>query len=127
MKLWHEGSDGNNSSVGTAPWLSLSFQTLEVSRRCKKILGCRSIVELPVSDGLFGVKCRGGWHWQNLSIWLSESVILGVSRLPEKVTIRYKRTENAEFAFERASDLGHFGCGPTSAIVQAELVIQPKS
>src|ERR1700680_1536312 len=115
MKLWHEGSDGNNSSAGTAAGSRLSSEKQEVSRRCKKILGFRSIVGLTVSDGLFGVKCRDGWHWQNLSIWLSESVILGVSRLPEKVTIRYKRTENAEFAFERASDLGHFGCGPPRA------------
>lgn len=46
--------------------------------------------------------------------------------MPDMVTIRQKCTENAEFAFERVFDLGHFGCGPPSAIVQAELVIQPK-
>jgi len=56
---------------------------------------------------------------QNLSIWASESVILGESRVSEEMTIPENAVEKAEFASKGTSDFRHLVSGPQSAIVQA--------
>ena len=64
---------------------------------------------IAASDGRFEGKMEMKGDWQNLSIWVSESVILGVSRLAEEVTIPQKAAENAEFGSKRTSDFRHLG------------------
>src|SRR4029077_12990645 len=63
--------------------------------------------------------------WQNLSIWVSESVILGESRVPEQVTIPHSTAENNEFSSRRTSDFRHLGLWPLECDSTSELVIQP--
>jgi hypothetical protein len=50
--------------------------------------------------------------WQNLSIWVSESVILGGSRVTDEVTILRSTAENTEFLSRRTSDFRHLGLWP---------------
>src|SRR5260370_2201525 len=64
--------------------------------------------------------------WQNLSIWVSESVILGGSRVTDEVTIPYSTAENIEFLSRRTSDFRHLGLWPLECDSTSELVIQPK-
>ena len=66
-------------------------------------------------------------YWQNLSIQVSESVILGELRVTEEVTIPQKGTENAEFWSRRTSDFRHLGLWPSECDSTSELVIQPNS
>ena len=66
-------------------------------------------------------------YWQNLSIQVSESVILGESRVAEVVTIPQKATENAEFRSKRTSDFRHLGLWHSECDSTSELVIQPNS
>jgi hypothetical protein len=72
-------------------------------------------------------KRRSKDDWQNLSIWVSESVILRESMVTEKVTIPQKATENAEFRSRRTSDFRHLGLWPSECDSTSELVIQPNS
>jgi hypothetical protein len=65
--------------------------------------------------------------WQNLSIWVSESVILGESRVTEEVTIPRRAAENSEFRSRRTSDFRHLGLWPLECDSTSELVIQPNS
>jgi hypothetical protein len=81
---------------------------------------------LTASDGRFEGKMEMRGDWQNLSIWVSESVILGVSRMMAQVTIPQKAAENAEFASRRTSDFRHLGLWPLECDSTSELVIQPK-
>jgi len=55
------------------------------------------------SDGGFQVKIEMRGDWQNLSIWISESVILRESRVTEQVTAPHKATENTEVSSRRTS------------------------
>jgi hypothetical protein len=48
------------------------------------------------SDRRFEGVDRNGGDWQNLSIWVSESVILGESRVTDQVTIPHSTAENTE-------------------------------
>ena len=64
--------------------------------------------------------------WQNLSIWVSESVILEELRVTEEVTIPQYATENTEFSSRRTSDFRHLGLWPLECDSTSELVIQPK-
>ena len=63
---------------------------------------------------------------QNLSIWASESVILGESRVSEEMTIPENAVEKAEFASKGTSDFRHLGLWPSECDSTSELVIQPK-
>jgi hypothetical protein len=47
-------------------------------------------------DGRFEGKMETRGHWQNLSIWVSESVILAELRATGEVTIPQKAAENTE-------------------------------
>jgi hypothetical protein len=76
-------------------------------------------------DGRFEGKMETRDDWQNLSIWVSENVILEVLRVTGEVTIPQKATENAEFASRRTSDFRHFGFWPLECDSTSELVIQP--
>jgi len=49
------------------------------------------------SDRRFEGWTRMGGDWQNLSIRVSESVILGESRVTDEVTIPHSTAENTEF------------------------------
>jgi hypothetical protein len=49
------------------------------------------------SDRRFEGRTRMGGDWQNLSIRVSESVILGQSRVTDEVTIPHSTAENTEF------------------------------
>jgi hypothetical protein len=62
---------------------------------------------------------------QNLSIWITESVILGESQARDKVTAPRKVTENTEFGSRRTCDLGHLYIWPLECDSRSELVIQP--
>jgi len=64
------------------------------------------------SDGRFDGTMETKSDWQNLSIWVSESVILRESMVTEKVTIPQKATENVEFRSRRTSDFRHLGLWP---------------
>jgi hypothetical protein len=64
--------------------------------------------------------------WQNLSIWVSESVILGETRVAQQVTILQEVTENAQSVFGRTSDFRHLGLWPLECDSTCELVIQPR-
>ncbi len=79
------------------------------------------------SDGWFGGRWIRRGDWQNLSIWVSESVILGALRVTQKVTIPAKATENAEFWSGRTSDFRHLGLWHSECDSTSELVIQPDS
>jgi hypothetical protein len=79
------------------------------------------------SDGRFDGKTKKKGDWQNLSIWLPESVILRESMVTEKVTIPQRATENAEFRSRRTSDFRHLGLWPSECDSTSELVIQPNS
>jgi hypothetical protein len=75
---------------------------------------------------------EGGWmrmggDWQNLSIGVSESVILGESRVTDEVTIPHSTAENTEFQSRRTSDFRHLGLWPSECDSTSELVIQPNS
>ncbi len=63
---------------------------------------------------------------QNLSIWVSESVILGELRVSEEMTIPENAVEKAEFASKGTSDFRHLGLWPSECDSTSELVIQPK-
>ena len=82
---------------------------------------------IAASDGHFDGETETGDDWQNLSIRVSESVILGESGLTEEVTIREKGTENVEFRTRRTSDFRHLGLWPSECDSTCELVIQPNS
>jgi hypothetical protein len=79
------------------------------------------------SDGGFQVKMEMRGDWQNLSIWISESVILGESRVTEKVTAPQKATENTEVSSRRTSNFRHLILWPSECDSTNELVIQPNS
>jgi hypothetical protein len=79
------------------------------------------------SDGRFEGKVETRGNWQNLSIWVSQSVILGGLRAAEEVTIPQKAAENAAFASRRTSDFRHLGIWPLECDSTSELVIQPDS
>ena len=79
------------------------------------------------SDGRFESEMETGDDWQNLSIRVSESVILGESGLTEEVTIPQKGTENVGFRTGRTSDFRHLGLWPSECDSTCELVIQPNS
>jgi hypothetical protein len=67
--------------------LFVGKQRLNRGKRARMNLGKRSKAVVWVSDGRFGVYGCTGCDWQNLSIWLSESVILEERGTPGKVTI----------------------------------------
>jgi hypothetical protein len=77
------------------------------------------------SDGRFEGEDRDHGDWQNLSIWVSESVILGELRVTEEVTIPHKATENTEVWSRGTSDFRHLGLWPLECDSTSELVIQP--
>ena len=79
------------------------------------------------SDGRFEGKMETRGDWQNLSIWVSESVILGMLSGPEEVTNLQKGAENTEVWSERTSDFRHLGLWPLECDSTGELVIQPDS
>jgi len=79
------------------------------------------------SDGRFESEMETRDDWQNLSIRVSESVILGGSGLTEEVTIPQQGTENVEFRTRRTSDFRHLGLWPSECDSTCELVIQPNS
>jgi hypothetical protein len=64
------------------------------------------------SDGRFGGKMETLYDWQNLSIQLSESVILGELNVVKEVTILHHAIENTEFLSKRTSDFRHLGLWP---------------
>src|SRR6202047_3287085 len=78
------------------------------------------------SGGGFGGRWRRRGDWQNLSIWVCESVILGELGVTQEVTIPQKAAENAEFRSRRTSDFRHLGLWPSECDSTSELVIQPK-
>jgi hypothetical protein len=79
-----------------------------------------------LTGGLRGGTRMGG-DWQNLSIRVSESVILGESRVTDEVTIPHSTAENTEFWSRRTSDFRHLGLWPSECDSTSELVIQPNS
>ncbi len=79
------------------------------------------------SDGRFEGKTETRGDCQNLSISVSESVILGESRVTEEVTIPLKAAENARFSSKRTADFGHLGFWHSECDSRHELVIQPNS
>jgi len=79
------------------------------------------------SDGDLKVKMETSANWQNLSIPISESVILEESRATEKVTAPQKVAENTEVSPRRTSNFRHLGLWPSECDSTSELVIQPKT
>jgi hypothetical protein len=79
------------------------------------------------SDKRFEGWTRMGGDWQNLSIRVSESVILGESRVTDEVTIPHSTAENTAFQSRRTSDFRHLGLWPSECDSTSELVIQPNS
>ena len=96
-------------------------------RKCKKSTGERSPMAVAASERRFYVKVEMNNDWQNLSIWVSESVILGGLRVTEEVTMLQKPTENTEVSSRRPSDFRHLGLWPLECDSTCELVIQPNS
>lgn len=62
---------------------------------------------------------------QNLSIRITESVILGEFEGRDKVTTPRKAAENTEFCSRTTHDLGHLYVWPLECDSRCELVIQP--
>jgi hypothetical protein len=62
---------------------------------------------------------------QNLSIRITESVILGELQGRDTVTTPREGTENTEFSSRRTHDLGHLHIWPLECDSRYELVIQP--
>ena len=83
--------------------------------------------QLPHPTGILKGKTMTRTTCQFLSIWVSESVILGGSRATGKVTVPHKVAENAGFAPKGASDFRHLGLWPLECDSRCELVIQPNS
>ena len=79
------------------------------------------------SDGRFERKMETGGDWQNLSIWVPESVILEESRVTEAVTASQKGAENTEVSSRRTSNFRHLALWPSECDSRNELVIQPNS
>ena len=79
------------------------------------------------SDGRFERKMETGGDWQNLSIWVPESVILGESRVTGEVTIPQKAAENTEVSSRRTSNFRHLDLWPSECDSTSELVIQPRT
>ena len=79
------------------------------------------------SNGRFDGTMETKGDWQNLSIWVSESVILGESRVTDEVTILRSTAENNEFSSRRTSNFRHLGLWPLECDSTSELVIQPNS
>jgi hypothetical protein len=80
----------------------------------------------PLQACLSGDAAKPGC-WQNLSIRITESGILELSRTFEKVTSLHDATENRQLSSGRTSDLGHLGPWHSECDSTCELVIQPNT
>ena len=69
-------------------------------------------VAVAVSGGCLQVNMETRGEWQNLSIRVSESVILTELRVANEVTIPQNATENTEVRSGRTSDFRHLGLWP---------------
>jgi hypothetical protein len=69
-------------------------------------------VAVAVSGGWLQVNMETRGEWQNLSIRVSESVILTELRVANEVTIPQNATENTEVRSGRTSDFRHLGLWP---------------